>query len=143
MSLLSWNDELATGHAGIDTTHRDFIAHANRLFVATDADLPQRLREFEAHARAHFAEEDALMKSTAYPSAGCHVDEHAAVLASVAEVIELVVKQQRFDIGRDLTDHLMEWFPRHTDHMDKSLAQWLVKQATGGAPVTLRRAASP
>lgn len=139
MSLLEWADDLATGHAGIDATHHDFIAVANRLFVATDDDLLQCLRDFERHAQSHFAQEDALMRGSAYPSAGCHVDEHAAVLASVAEVIVLVETQRRLDIGRDLTDHLLRWFPGHTDHMDKSLAQWLVKRATGGAPVTLRR----
>ena len=45
----------------------------------------------EAHAIRHFGEEDASMQG--YPSAGCHVDEHAAVLKSTAEVIAKPLEQ--------------------------------------------------
>jgi hemerythrin len=40
--------------------------------------------------QAQFGEEDDLMRSTACSSFGCHVDEQAAVMKCVAEVIEPV-----------------------------------------------------
>jgi hemerythrin len=137
-AALVWSDDLVTGHAGMDATHQSFVAVANDLVAACDAELLPRLRSFEAHAQAHFGEEDALMRSTAYPSAGCHLDEHAAVLKSVAEVIALVA-QGNFAIGRDLAEELVRWFPEHTHHMDKSLTAWLFNLTTGGAPLVLRR----
>ena len=136
---LVWSDALVTGHVAIDATHLDFVAVANDLVAANDADLLDRLCAFEAHALAHFAEEDSLMRSTAYPSAGCHVDEHAAVLKSVSEVIALVA-QGDVALGRDLAQELVRWFPEHTHHMDKSLTAWLFKLSTGGgAPLVFRR----
>ena len=41
--------------------------------------------------------------------------------------------------GRRLARELVKWFPGHADYMDASLAQWMVKQSTGGAPIVLRR----
>jgi len=136
---LAWSDALVTGHAGIDATHRAFIDVANALVASDDAGLPARLRAFEAHARAHFDEEDALMRASNYPSAGCHVDEHAAVLQSVAEVIA-DVEAGNPAIGRALADELVRWFPEHTHHMDKSLTAWLCQRSTGAAPLVFRRA---
>ena len=136
---LRWSDALVTGHAAMDATHQSFISVANELVAASDADLLERLCAFEAHAVAHFNDEDQWMRSTAYPSAGCHIDEHAEVLKSVSEVIALVA-QGNVALGRDLADELVRWFPEHTHHMDKSLTAWLFKLSTGGgAPLVFRR----
>jgi hemerythrin len=139
---LVWSVEMATGHLAIDVTHHEFIELVNALADADDQAMLDRLIAFQVHAQRHFSEEDLLMNNTAYPSAGCHVDEHAAVLRSIAEVIELVEKG-RFDIGRDLTAELISWFPRHTEHMDQSLVRWLVKHSTGGSPVKFHRERPP
>lgn len=137
---LEWSDDLATGHAAVDAEHRAFVQRANALATASDASLLAELRAFEQHARQHFAAEDALMRDSRCPSAGCHRDEHQAVLKSVAEVIARVADGQ-LHIGRALSDELLRWFPEHTEHMDKGLTQWLLKQATGAQPVVFRRRA--
>ena len=72
---------------------------------------------------------------------GCHVDEHAAVLKSVDEVVALVAAGN-LAIGRDLAGELVRWFPEHTHHMDQSLSAWLCRRSTGGAPLLFRRAPS-
>ncbi len=135
---LVWSDTLATGDARMDATHQEFIELANALLNASNDGLLTRLQAFEAHAQAHFAEEDRMMRQQPYPSAGCHLDEHQAVLKSIAEVMPLVAAGN-VRIGRELAAELVRWFPEHTEEMDKSFVRWLVRQATGGAPVLFHR----
>jgi len=137
-SSLRWTDSLCLGEAGMDAIHAEFVARVNALLEADDAALPQALEQFAEHARRHFGDEDRQMRETDYPSAGCHLDEHAAVLASVDQVRE-VLAQGRHDVARRLAAELARWFPEHTRHMDSGLAMWLIKRSTGGAPLVFRR----
>jgi hypothetical protein len=59
-------------------------------------------------------------------------------MTSVEQVRE-VVNAGNVAEGRRLAHELVKWFPGHADYMDASLAQWMVKQSTGGAPIVLRR----
>jgi len=135
---LRWTDSLRLGETGMDDTHAEFVVLVNALLEADDAGVPAALDRFAEHARRHFGEEDRQMQTTGYPSAGCHLDEHAAVLASVDQVREVVA---RGDVGeaRRLAFELARWFPEHTTHMDSGLAMWVIKRATGGAPLVFRR----
>jgi hemerythrin len=135
---LRWTDSLRLGEARMDATHAEFVTLVNALLEAEDAALPAALDRFAEHARRHFGDEDRQMRETDYPSAGCHLDEHAAVLASVDEVRE-VVARGRHDEARRLATELARWFPEHTTHMDSGLAMWVIKRTTGGAPLVFRR----
>ena len=72
-------DALRLGVPAMDAMHEAFIEHVNAVLTADDESLPQRLDALQAHLVGHFSEEDAQMRTSAFPSAGCHVDEHAAV----------------------------------------------------------------
>lgn len=135
---LQWSDEHLLGYDPMDETHREFVALVDALLRCDDADLPERLEAFERHAVRHFGEEDAWMEQTGFPPRGCHVDEHAAVLRSVREVLE-VVRQGDVGEGRRLAAALADWFPGHAFHLDSALAHWMVKRSFGGKPVVLRR----
>jgi hemerythrin len=104
---------------------------------AEDAELARALENFAEHARRHFAEEDLAMRESAYGSAGCHVDEHAAVLKSVAEV-GVALAAGHPHVVRAFARALVDWFPQHASVMDMGLARWLVQRRLGGAPVVLR-----
>lgn len=138
---LVWSDAFLLGHAGIDATHREFVDCVRALQLASEADIPARLADFERHALAHFGEEKAWMDG-GFPAADCHVEEHDKVLASVREVIELVERGVDVQVARDLTQALVDWFPGHADHMDSALSHWLSQRQHGGAPVVLRRSVS-
>lgn len=122
----------------MDDTHQEFVALVDAMLSAGDAEFPAALEAFAHHAVSHFAEEDRLMEVHGFPPRDCHMDEHAKVLASVREV-QVLVAEGDLDIGRELAFALMEWFPGHADYMDSALATWLVKKATQGAPLVLRR----
>jgi len=133
-----WQSEFELGFEEMDDTHREFVDCVQALIACDDAELPSALARFADHARAHFAEEDRWMAQTAYPSAGCHVDEHAAVLKSVDEVRALV-ERGRFDVARALGAELARWFPGHAQMMDLGLARWMVQRRLGGAPMVIHR----
>lgn len=132
-----WRDEWSVGVDAMDETHHEFVACVNAMLAATDDTLAAALDSFVEHARRHFAEEDAAMRDTAYGSAGCHVDEHAAVLKS-AEEVRVALSQGHQHVVRALASALADWFPEHAGVMDQGLARWLIQRRLGGAPVALR-----
>lgn len=135
---LAWSDALLMGHGAMDEIHEEFVQLAGRLECASDEQLPGLLQTMEAHLQHHFAEEDQWMLSTGFPPRDCHIDEHAAVLKSVAEV-RVKLADGNVALCRDLTKALVDWFPGHATHLDSALAHWLSKQRFGGKPVVIRR----
>ncbi len=126
------------GHGAMDEIHEEFVQLAGRLECAGDEQLPGLLQAMESHLQHHFAEEDQWMLSTGFPPRDCHIDEHAAVLKSVAEV-RIKLAAGNVALCRDLTRALVDWFPGHATHLDSALAHWLSKQRFGGKPVVIRR----
>ena len=140
MEALQWKPEYASGYAPMDEDHREFLDCVGALMTSDEAGLQSALDAFKAHAISHFGEEDRLMASSAYPSAGCHVDEHAAVLQSLAEVQQALTNGNLLVVRRFAAE-LARWFPEHASAMDHGLARWVVQQRLGGAPVALHRSA--
>lgn len=138
----SWTDAYKLGYERMDDTHRDFVQKVNALLMADDASLLARLDDFIAHAEAHFGEEAQWMKTTDFPAAQCHIDEHDAVMKSVLEVRALLAAQpdaKYFGITRSLAEELKRWFPGHADYLDSALSHWMVKRVYGGAPIVFRK----
>lgn len=134
----TWHEDFRVGHGTMDDTHREFVACVDALLRAGDAQQAAALDAFEDHARRHFQEEDDAMRESAYESAGCHVDEHAAVLKSVMEV-RAVLAEGRHDVVRSFARALADWFPQHAQVMDLGLARWLNQRRLGGAPVVIQK----
>jgi hemerythrin len=137
---LLWSDARRLGHAPMDRTHEEFFTVVLHLLTCDETTAAAALAAFEAHAVSHFEQEEGWMRESAFPAAGCHADEHAAVLASVREVQSLLADGRAGPpLLHRLAEHLLDWFPGHADHMDSALAGWMVRRAHGGAPVVLRR----
>ena len=137
-ATLVWGDHLLMGHGPMDELHEEFVELIALLQTAEDSELPGLLQAMQTHLQHHFAEEDQWMLSTAFPPRDCHIDEHAAVLKSVAEV-RVKLAEGNVALCRDLTKALVDWFPGHATHLDSALAHWLSKQRFGGKPVVIRR----
>lgn len=134
----SWSDDYLLGYGAMDETHREFVTIVNALLQCEDAAVEGHLEAFARHAEAHFAEEDGWMEKSGFPPRDCHIEEHAAVLNSVTQVLDVVRKGDAAE-GRRLAAALADWFPGHAFHLDSALAQWMVKQSHGGKPVVIRR----
>ena len=139
-SPFPWTDRYLLGYPPMDDTHREFVEIVGAIIAAPDGEVGPLLGRFAIHAEKHFSEERDWMKSTDFPAADCHIDEHEAVMASVRMVIEVVAKGDTAE-GRRLATELAKWFPGHADYMDASLAQWMAKRRMGGVPVVFRRVA--
>lgn len=137
-ATLVWGDHLLMGHGPMDELHEEFVELIALLQTAEDSELPSLLQAMESHLQHHFAEEDQWMLNTGFPPRDCHIDEHAAVLKSVAEV-RVKLAEGNILLCRDLTEALVDWFPGHATHLDSALAHWLSKQRFGGKPVVIRR----
>lgn len=142
MAGFAWDDAFAVGHGSMDDTHHEFVDCLDALLRASDAQQHAALNAFEDHARRHFLEEDQAMRASAYGSAGCHVDEHAAVLQSLDEV-RAALAEGRHDVVRHFAQALADWFPRHAQVMDLGLARWLNQRRLGGAPVSIQKPRRP
>lgn len=135
---LAWSDELLLGYPPMDHRHEEFVACLGDLQRAPDEILLVALDAMIDHLAAHFGEEDRWMEESGFPPRQCHVDEHAAVLRSAAEVRALLLQGEMAPCRR-LADALEDWFPGHATHLDSALAHWMCKAQLGGKPVVLRR----
>ncbi|KWR87235.1 bacteriohemerythrin [Cupriavidus sp. IDO] len=138
VSEFAWHDEFALGHQSMDDMHHEFVACVHALLTASDGHLRHALDDFADHARRHFGEEDASMRETTYGSAGCHIDEHSAVLKSIDEVRERLDKGHT-QVVRAFARALMDWFPEHVRVMDQGLARWLTQRRLGASPIVIQR----
>lgn len=134
-----WRDAFLLGYGPMDDTHREFVDCVRAMLDAEDNEFLAALDAFAAHAERHFEEERAWMLDTRFPTADCHIDEHAAVLTSVREVREALAAGEDVELGRSLARELVKWFPGHADYLDAALSHWMVKRAHGGKPVVFRR----
>ncbi|MBN3785548.1 hemerythrin domain-containing protein [Burkholderia sp. Ac-20353] len=141
-SRFAWHDDLKLGHHTMDEMHHEFVACVDALLTVADSDLGQALVAFSEHARRHFDEEDAAMQETSYGSAGCHIDEHAAVFKSIDDVRDMLAKGHT-EVVRSFAYALMDWFPEHVRVMDQGLARWLNQRKLGGSPVVIQRSRTP
>jgi hemerythrin-like metal-binding protein len=126
------------GYAPLDTIHAEFEELLRRGRGATAVDWLPLLAEVEAHLRSHFEAENRWMTDTDFPPRDCHMDEHAAVLKSSAEVFQLA-RAGDFSAAPSFLASLGAWFPGHATHMDSALAAWMCKRQFGGRPVVLHR----
>lgn len=127
------------GEQRFDACHEKLARLMGELAVAPDHAMHESLEHLTLLATAHFAEEDADLRALGGPANQCHLDEHAAVLGSIAEVAALVRAGSGFDVARRLGRELAGWLPRHIDEMDLRLAQSLFLRRTGGARIALAR----
>src|SRR3546814_17174975 len=81
---------------------------------------------------------DLWMETTGFPAAGCHNDEHAAVMKSVHEVRALLAAsadERALGATRSLAQALVDWFPGHATYLDSALSAWMCKRVSDGKPV--------
>ena len=114
-----------------DPAHDALAAQIEALASAADDAIAPALATFERLAAEHFAEEDALMQDVRFASRDCHLDEHAAVLASVRQVRSMLAEGHR-EVARRLVRELARWLPEHVAALDAQLEQALFRQAHGG-----------
>ncbi len=133
MALIVWEQRLETGHAAIDDQHRSLVEILNRLHLAMKQgkgkpELEGILVFLQDYTVSHFAMEEGLMDRHGYSRAGQHRQQHAGLLAQVAD---LVVRYQggNGQLTLEIMNFLEDWLVAHIVAEDLPFAQEIM-----GAP---------
>lgn len=122
----------------MDETHQEFVTCIAAIQNGAPDDCLILMDQLLEHAAAHFKQEDDWMTATEFPPRTCHMDEHAAVLASIKGVRELAI-QGAPEKCRPLANELARWFPAHADHLDSALSHWMCKIKYDAKPLVFKR----
>ena len=138
------NHPLTLGDSVLDEDHLRLEDLVLQLRDAPLDEVSRRLEAVREHASRHFALEDIELRAMADGNAKCHLDEHAAVLNSLDEVmvvltqVDVAAEKKALLINR-LATELLVWLPGHVHEMDAGVASHRSKQRFGGAPVQIAR----
>ena len=138
------NHPLTLGDSVLDEDHLRLEDLVLQLRDAPLDEVSRRLEAVREHASRHFALEDIELRAMADGNAKCHLDEHAAVLNSLDEVmvvltqVDVAAEKKALLINR-LATELPVWLPGHVHEMDAGVASHRSKQRFGGAPVKIAR----
>lgn len=127
-----------TGQLLLDDDHDELCRLIDGADAAPDAELPAHLSALQGEFARHFAVEDRLMAPHDFSSRQCHLDEHAAVLASFDGVLARLPEGDTAT-ARRMVRELRRWLPEHIDALDRHLAKFIFHRRTGGAPVQIVR----
>lgn len=132
-----WTKELEIGVAAIDRQHRDLFERIDALINACQAgrcqDEVAGLLEFlQGYVQVHFAEEEELMRLRGYPERSGHGREHARFSENLQDLVKGFAEQGfTSPLLNDLNATLVDWLYEHVCGRDRSLGQWLARQAAG------------
>ena len=138
------NHPLTLGDSVLDEDHLRLEDLVLQLRDAPLDEVSRRLEAVREHASRHFALEDIELRAMADGNAKCHLDEHAAVLNSLDEVmvvltqVDVAAEKKALLINR-LATELHVWLPGHVHEMDAGVASHRSKQRSGCAPVKIAR----
>ena len=125
MELIEWNDQFATGIAGIDHEHEELIATINSFYskLTEDSDkdgLINILNDIYGTIHAHFMLEEKLMKRYGYDHYAEHSDDHARLLDDIRDITIALESPSDFDEPQ-LKIKLNDWFLVHFKTHDSRL----------------------
>jgi hemerythrin len=135
---IHWTDDFLLGFGPMDETHQEFVNCIAAIQNAEPKDCLVLMDELLEHATTHFKQEDDWMMATEFPPRTCHMDEHAAVLASITGVRALAL-QGGTEKCLHLANELARWFPSHADHLDSALSHWMCKIKYNAKPLVFKR----
>ena len=130
-----WTKELEIGVAPIDRQHRDLFERIDALVTACQAgrcqDEVAGLWGFlQEYVRIHFREEEELMQLSGYPELDDHAREHAGFSDRLQHLVQGFTEQGfTSPLLNDLNATLVDWLYEHVCGRDRSLGQWLARQA--------------
>lgn len=127
MALFIWTPTLSTGNSHVDDEHRALVEKVNAVLecIAQHADnaaLSTVLDDLAQFTRTHFQQEEAAMQRVAFPRAGEHAAEHAALLAQMDQVLAQLRTPTEID-SMALYTRLTRWVIDHIQSFDREFAQ--------------------
>ena len=126
--MIEWTPALGTGVAVLDEQHKAIFQWLAELESATVEDRTlfgvYVITRLKHYVRAHFATEEAMMKSAGYPDLAQHLAQHAEFRAKLQE---LQIRSIGEDISTDTVRFLDHWLTNHIARTDKAYVPYLKK----------------
>lgn len=140
MPTIEWSDAYETGDPHLDAQHRALFALLNSLRSATVSGngigaLDGLLAELKRYVTEHFAAEEHLMNSAAYPGAARHTILHDALATKALELIQRL-KSRRVSPGPTVAQSLAELFSEHVQAEDLKMIQWVKTHSAANSTAT-------
>lgn len=129
MALMEWSDKLSVGVKELDEQHKKLIGMINDLHDAMKTGKAKDvtgniLAGLIDYVSTHFANEERLFRTHAYPDYMQHKAEHDRLTQKVIE------SKRQFDAGTlminiDLMNFLKDWLQNHILGTDKKYGPYL------------------
>jgi len=129
MALLTWQDKYSVGIREIDEQHKQLIKMINDLNDAMlagkgkDALMPV-LNKLAGYCVSHFAVEEKLFDTHAYPETADHKDKHNKMTAKVKALIG-EVQSGKSTISVEVMNFLKNWLEKHIMETDQKYGPYL------------------
>jgi hemerythrin-like metal-binding protein len=129
MAALDWGPSYQLGIPLIDEQHRRLFALFNTLLLAMKsgkgkAVLVETLASLAAYTREHFADEERLLKQSAYPELAEHQRAHGVLLRKVDELVEGSRKGEFMTI--EVLNFVARWLAHHIGEIDRAYVPYVV-----------------
>ena len=128
MDKLAWDEGYRTGMPEIDDVHMLFVSLVNKIYnylqEQRDEDFLKRtLDELLKYTEFHFASEENMMISVAYPNLEHHRGEHEKLMLDLRNILfNVSIEPDSID---ELVQFLDEWISSHIYREDKALAKFI------------------
>lgn len=128
---LEWSDDFLIGIGELDYEHRCLIDDINKLHgeLAGRKDIrdmeliKDTLGEIHARMQAHFALEEHVMETRAYPHYWEHKAEHESLLDDYTEFMTKFEKDPNLNDQEAMEDTLRRWIIAHIIISDKKMSR--------------------
>ena len=129
MALLTWQDKYSVGIGQIDDQHKQLINMINELNDAMLAGkgkdvLMTVLNKLANYCVSHFATEEKLFDTHAYPEAAEHKDKHQKMTAKVTALIG-EVQSGKSTVSIEVMNFLKNWLDKHIMETDQKYSPYL------------------
>jgi hemerythrin len=136
--------QLPLGEPALDEEHLILLQLVERLRSSPTEAWITCLDDLAQHARRHFEQEDVDLRAIGGEAIQCHLDEHAAVMQSLADVRQALgqakpIGPQELDMIDRLVEEFFRWLPEHVQVMDATVAHYRSKRRLGGAPILIKK----
>lgn len=131
MAKLEWNQKFDLGVRQIDKQHRKLIELINDVHDAfatqkPSSEIQKILSALSEYTHKHFAEEEALMRSSGYVDLQRHQLLHQKIRQQLLNYIE-TYKQKQDAVAPEILTFLQTWLAAHVQGVDQKVAPFLHK----------------
>ncbi|UFS69912.1 bacteriohemerythrin [Geomonas sp. RF6] len=131
---IEWNDDLNTGVKEIDAQHKELFSRFNLLLTSCNEgkgkeEVLRLLIFLGDYVKTHFATEEALQLSHAYPGYQEHKAQHRSFTSEVDRLTKQVSEEGATLSLVILTNKTMvKWLLEHISRSDMDFAEFLAKE---------------